>query len=32
MHEFSAKDIDGHTICLDKYKGFVCIVTNVASQ
>lgn len=32
MHEFSAKDIDGHMICLDKYKGFVCIVTNVASQ
>lgn len=20
MHEFSAKDIDGHMICLDKYK------------
>lgn len=32
MHEFSAKDIDGHMICLDKYRGFVCIVTNVASQ
>ncbi|KAK7807951.1 hypothetical protein U0070_000914 [Myodes glareolus] len=25
-------DIDGCMICLDKYKGFVCIVTNVASQ
>uniref|UniRef100_A0A8C2MEB3 Glutathione peroxidase n=1 Tax=Cricetulus griseus TaxID=10029 RepID=A0A8C2MEB3_CRIGR len=25
MHKFSAKDIDGHMICLDKYKGFVCI-------
>uniref|UniRef100_A0A8C8UF71 Glutathione peroxidase n=1 Tax=Peromyscus maniculatus bairdii TaxID=230844 RepID=A0A8C8UF71_PERMB len=32
MHEFSAKDIDGHMVCLDKYKGYVCIVTNVASQ
>uniref|UniRef100_A0A8C6GE33 Glutathione peroxidase n=1 Tax=Mus spicilegus TaxID=10103 RepID=A0A8C6GE33_MUSSI len=32
MHEFSAKDIDGHMVCLDKYRGFVCIVTNVASQ
>lgn len=32
MHEFSAKDIDGRMVCLDKYRGFVCIVTNVASQ
>lgn len=32
MHEFAAKDIDGHMVCLDKYRGFVCIVTNVASQ
>lgn len=32
MHEFGAKDIDGHMVCLDKYRGFVCIVTNVASQ
>uniref|UniRef100_A0A8C7A9I0 Phospholipid hydroperoxide glutathione peroxidase, mitochondrial n=1 Tax=Neovison vison TaxID=452646 RepID=A0A8C7A9I0_NEOVI len=32
MHEFSAKDIDGRTVNLDKYRGFVCIVTNVASQ
>uniref|UniRef100_A0A8C8Z275 Glutathione peroxidase n=1 Tax=Prolemur simus TaxID=1328070 RepID=A0A8C8Z275_PROSS len=24
MHEFSAKDIDGNTVCLDKYRGFVC--------
>ncbi|KAH0509086.1 Phospholipid hydroperoxide glutathione peroxidase, mitochondrial [Microtus ochrogaster] len=32
MHEFSAKDIDGHMICLDKYKGFVCIVTNFGKQ
>lgn len=32
MHEFSAKDIDEHMVNLDKYRGFVCIVTNVASQ
>ncbi|KAK7806273.1 hypothetical protein U0070_023888 [Myodes glareolus] len=32
VHEFSVKDFDGHMICLDKYKGFVCVVTNVASQ
>ncbi|EDL89341.1 glutathione peroxidase 4, isoform CRA_b [Rattus norvegicus] len=32
MHEFAAKDIDGHMVCLDKYRGCVCIVTNVASQ
>uniref|UniRef100_A0A8C0L012 Glutathione peroxidase 4 n=3 Tax=Canis lupus TaxID=9612 RepID=A0A8C0L012_CANLU len=32
MHEFSAKDIDGREVNLDKYRGFVCIVTNVASQ
>ncbi|KAG8519198.1 Phospholipid hydroperoxide glutathione peroxidase, partial [Galemys pyrenaicus] len=29
MHEFSAKDIDGHMVNLDKYRGFVCIVTNL---
>ncbi|EPY74249.1 phospholipid hydroperoxide glutathione peroxidase, mitochondrial precursor [Camelus ferus] len=28
MHEFSAKDIDGHMVNLDKYRGYVCIVTN----
>nr|KAF6401627.1 hypothetical protein HJG63_009664 [Rousettus aegyptiacus] len=28
MHEFSAKDIDGRMVNLDKYRGFVCIVTN----
>lgn len=32
MHEFSAKDIDGRMVNLDKYRGCVCIVTNVASQ
>lgn len=32
MHDFSAKDIDGQMVSLDKYKGFVCIVTNVATQ
>uniref|UniRef100_A0A900QDM0 phospholipid-hydroperoxide glutathione peroxidase n=1 Tax=Sus scrofa TaxID=9823 RepID=A0A900QDM0_PIG len=24
MHEFSAKDIDGHMVNLDKYRGYVC--------
>ncbi|KAK7828755.1 hypothetical protein U0070_006540 [Myodes glareolus] len=32
MHEFSAKDNDWHMICLNKYKGLVCIVTNVVNQ
>ncbi|KAK2105085.1 Phospholipid hydroperoxide glutathione peroxidase, mitochondrial [Saguinus oedipus] len=32
MHEFSAKDIACHMVNLDKYWGFLCIVTNVASQ
>ncbi|KAI5201437.1 Phospholipid Hydroperoxide Glutathione Peroxidase [Manis pentadactyla] len=32
MHEFSAKDIDGHMVNLDKYRGFVCIVTNFGKQ
>jgi len=32
IYEFSAKDIDGNEVSLDKYKGFVCIITNVASK
>jgi len=32
IFEFSAKDIDGNEVTLDKYKGKVCIVTNVASE
>uniref|UniRef100_A0A8D0L4Y4 Glutathione peroxidase 4 n=1 Tax=Sphenodon punctatus TaxID=8508 RepID=A0A8D0L4Y4_SPHPU len=29
---FHAKDIDGNDISLEKYKGHVCIITNVASK
>lgn len=32
IYEFSAKDIDGNEVSLDKYKGYVCIITNVASK
>ncbi|KAM7242424.1 hypothetical protein CapIbe_006895 [Capra ibex] len=32
MHEFSAKDIDGRMVNLDKYRGHVCIVTNFGRQ
>jgi len=32
IYEFSAKDIDGTEVSLEKYKGFVCIITNVASK
>jgi len=32
VYEFSAVDIDGKDICLEKYKGHVCIIVNVASK
>ncbi|KAF7648972.1 hypothetical protein LDENG_00149270 [Lucifuga dentata] len=32
IYEFSAKDIDGNEVSLEKYRGFVCIITNVASK
>uniref|UniRef100_A0A8C9V195 GPX4 peroxidase n=1 Tax=Scleropages formosus TaxID=113540 RepID=A0A8C9V195_SCLFO len=32
IYEFSAKDIDGNLVSLEKYRGFVCIITNVASK
>lgn len=32
IYEFSAKDIKGNVVSLDKYKGHVCIIVNVASQ
>jgi glutathione peroxidase-family protein len=32
IFEFSAKDIDGNTVSLDKYRGHVCLVVNVASK
>ncbi|CAM4628365.1 unnamed protein product [Lepidochelys olivacea] len=32
IYEFHAKDIDGNDVSLEKYRGFVCIITNVASK
>lgn len=32
IYDFSAKDIKGNVVPLDKYKGQVCIIVNVASQ
>lgn len=32
IYEFSAKDIHGKTVSLEKYKGHVCIIVNVASR
>lgn len=32
IYEFTAKDINGRTVKLDKYKGHVTIIVNVASQ
>jgi len=32
IYEFSAKTIDGEDVSLDKYKGKVCIIVNVASK
>jgi len=30
IYEFNAKDIDGNEVSLDKYKGQVVIIVNVA--
>ncbi|KAF1383995.1 hypothetical protein PFLUV_G00137640 [Perca fluviatilis] len=32
IYEFSAKDIDGNDVSLEKYRGYVCIIVNVASK
>jgi len=32
IYEFTAKDIEGNDVSLDKYKGFALIVVNVASN
>lgn len=32
IYEFKVKDIDGNEVSLDKYKGHVCIIVNVASR
>ena len=32
LYDFTAKDIDGNDVSLDKYRGFAVIVVNVASN
>ena len=32
IYDFNAKTIDGDEVSLDKYRGHVCIIVNVASQ
>lgn len=32
IYGFSAKDIDGNDVSLDKYRGHVCVIANVASK
>lgn len=32
IYEFSANDINGEAVSLEKYKGHVCIIVNVASR
>jgi len=32
IYDFTAKDIDGKTVSMDKYRGKVVMVVNVASK
>jgi len=32
IYDFSAKDIDGNEVSLEKYRGHVCVIVNVASK
>jgi len=32
IYDFTAMDINGNQVSLDKYKGHVCIIVNVASK
>ncbi|GJQ79435.1 hypothetical protein Trydic_g16294 [Trypoxylus dichotomus] len=32
IYDFMAKDIKGEEVSLEKYKGHVCIIVNVASR
>uniref|UniRef100_A0A663DZY6 Glutathione peroxidase 4 n=1 Tax=Aquila chrysaetos chrysaetos TaxID=223781 RepID=A0A663DZY6_AQUCH len=32
IYDFHARDIDGNDVSLEKYRGYVCIITNVASK
>lgn len=32
IYEFTVKNLEGEDVCLEKYKGHVCIIVNVASR
>lgn len=32
IYDFSVKDIKGNDVSLEKYKGHVCLIVNVASK
>jgi len=32
IYDFSAKDIDGNEVSLEKYRGHVCVIVNVATK
>jgi len=32
IYEFNALDIDGNDVSLEKYRGHVCIIVNVATK
>uniref|UniRef100_A0A8V5HEB5 Uncharacterized protein n=1 Tax=Melopsittacus undulatus TaxID=13146 RepID=A0A8V5HEB5_MELUD len=32
IYDFHALDIDGNDVSLEQYRGYVCIITNVASK
>lgn len=32
IYDFTVKDIDGNEVSLEKYKGHVCLIVNVASK
>jgi glutathione peroxidase-family protein len=32
IYEFEVIDIDGNNVSLEKYKGHVCLIVNVASK
>nr|CAX70775.1 Glutathione peroxidase [Schistosoma japonicum]CAX75820.1 Glutathione peroxidase [Schistosoma japonicum] len=32
IYDFTAKDIDGVDVSLSKYRGYVCLIVNVACK
>ncbi|KAK2167391.1 hypothetical protein LSH36_28g02001 [Paralvinella palmiformis] len=32
IYDFTCKDIDGNDVSLEKYRGHVCLITNVATK